>query len=64
MNLKTARTLKTGMKVRTDQGEQLDVKQPLSLTKSVKAHRNKDGAEYIWVGTSRGVWPSNRLTLI
>ena len=64
MNLKTARTLKTGMKVRTDQGEQLDVKQPLSLTKSVETHRNKDGAEYIWIGTSRGVWPSNRLTLI
>lgn len=68
MNIKEARTLKSGDVVYGSKGAEghgeggrLVVKQPLSLSQSTRVQTNIRGTEFVWVGTSDGVWPSNRL---
>ncbi len=61
MKISEARELKSGMLVRTDKGTLVRVKQPRSLSQTTTVHKNMNGDEYLWVGTSDGVWPSSRL---
>ncbi len=61
MKISEARELKSGMLVRTDQGTLVRIKQPRSLSQTTAVHKNMKGDEYLWVGTSDGVWPTNRL---
>jgi len=63
MNIKTARTLKPGSKVKypPDRGSPGGVGTVRSASVD-RVHKNIRGEEYIWVGLKEGgVWPSNRL---